>query len=229
MLELVVDLVPLWRQANTRIKSEGDLPVTDETNSPPPEPSQPPGNAGAYSQHVQHSSVGARLPDRVAQGTFCTGVIVMEGPQEFVLDFVQTLSRPPRVAARVILSPTVMSLFVAALNENLEKYDQAFGQPKALPPPSTEHRPGIQEIYQDLKLPDDLLSGVYANTVMIGHSPAEFCLDFITRFFPTAAVSSRVYLSASQVPQVLAGLKASLQNRRNRDAGQQGKPPAGPS
>ena len=30
----------------------------------------------------------------------------------------------------------------------------------------------LQEIYQDLRLPDEVLSGAYANAVMIGHSPA---------------------------------------------------------
>ena len=202
--------------------------MSDETNNPSPDPSQPSGSSGAHSQHVQHSPVGARLPEHVTPGVFCTGVIVMEGPQEFVLDFVQTLCRPPRVGVRVVLSPNVMSLFVGALKENLQKFEQAFGSPKPRPPPNTDRRPSIQEVYQDLKLPDELLSGVYANMVMIGHSPAEFSLDFITRFFPTAAVSARVYLSASQVPQVLNGLTTSLQNRLNRESGQQGKPPASP-
>ncbi len=202
--------------------------MSDEPNNPSPDPSQPPGNPGPFSQQVQHSPVGARLPDHVTPGVFCSGVIAMEGPQEFVLDFVQTLCRPPRVGVRVILSPNVMSLFVGALKENLKKYEQAFGPPKPMPPPNTERRPSIQEVYQDLKLPDELLSGVYANMVMIGHSPAEFSLDFITRFFPTAAVSARVYLSASQVPQVLNGLTTSLQNRLNRESGgQQDNPPAG--
>lgn len=212
------------RQVSEREKG-GDQVVSDETNKPSPDPSQPPGNAGPYSQHVQHAPVGARLPDHVTPGVFCTGVIVMEGPQEFVLDFVQTLCRPPRVCARVVLTPSVMSLFVGALKENLQKYEHSFGPPKPMPLPNPERRPNIQEVYQDLKLPDELLSGVYANMVMIGHSPAEFSLDFITRFFPTAAVSARVFLSASQVPQVLNGLTNSLQNRLNRESGQQGKPP----
>jgi hypothetical protein len=200
--------------------------VSDDSSSASPDPSRSPGDAGAYSQQVQHAPVGARLPDRVANGVFSTGVIVMEGPEEFVLDFVQGLNRPPRVAARVVLSPRVMSQFVAALRENLQKHEQAFGPPKPLPQPAVERRPSIQEIYQDLRLPDELLSGVYANTVMIGHSPSEFFLDFITRFFPTAAVSARVYLAASQVPKMLGALTTSLQNRLNRPPESKRSPPA---
>jgi hypothetical protein len=152
----------------------------------------------------------------------------MEGPEEFVLDFVQRLQRPPRLAVRVILSPNVMSRFVAALKENLQRFEQAFGPAKPLPQPHVERRPSIQEIYQELRLPDDLLSGVYANTVMVGHSPAEFFFDFITRFFPTAAVSARVYVAASQVPQMLMALNTSMQNRRGRGPESKKEPPAAP-
>jgi len=199
--------------------------VSDDSNRPAPDPSQPP-SAGPYSQQIQQTSVAARLPERVASGIFSSGVIVMEGPDEFVLDFVQGLSRPPRVGARVVLSPNVMSQFVSALRDNLGRYEQAFGPPKLVPKPNSDRRPSIQEIYQDLRLPDDVLSGVYANTVMIGHSPSEFLLEFITRFFPTAAVSARIYVASSQVPQMLAGMTAALQNRRGRQ-GEHHEPPSG--
>jgi hypothetical protein len=200
-----------------------ETPVSDEPNQPSPDPSQP-SNAGPYSQQIQQTSVSARLPDRVAAGIFSSGVIVMEGADEFVLDFVQGLSRPPRVGARVVVSPSVMSQLVGALKENLARYEHTFGAPKPVPKPNMERRPSIQEIYQDLRLPDDLLSGVYANTVMIGHSPAEFLLEFITRFFPTSAVSARIYVAASQVPQMLSGMQAAIQNRANRQSDQH-KPP----
>jgi hypothetical protein len=152
-------------------------------------------------------------------------VIVIEGPEEFVVDFVQGLTRPLRVAQRVVVSPNVMSQLITALRENLQRYEQTFGPPKAVPNPVPERRPSIQEVYQDLRLPDEQLSGAYATTVMIGHSPSEFFLDFITRFFPTAAVSARVYLSASQVPRVLGALSASYQTHVTRIRERKSQPP----
>ena len=199
--------------------------MTDDHPGGASDHSQPPGHAGAFSQQFQHTPVGARLPDRVAQGVFSTGVIVMEGPDEFVIDFFQGLNRPPRVATRVVMSANVMGQFAGALKENLQRFEQAFGPPKSLPTPNVEHRPSVQEIYQDLRLPDEMLSGCYANTVMIGHSPSEFFFDFITRFYPTAAVSARVYLAASQVPQLLSALTTSLQNRASREAEGRKNPP----
>ena len=112
-------------------------PVSDEPNQPSPDPSQP-SNAGPYSQQIQQTLVSARLPDRVAAGIFSSGVIVMEGADEFVLDFVQGLSRPPRVGARVVVSPNVMSQLVGALKENLARYEQSFGAPKPVPKPNMD-------------------------------------------------------------------------------------------
>src|ERR1039458_779258 len=52
------------------------------------------------------------------------------------------------------------------------------------PTPVPDRRPTIQEIYENFRLPEELLSGSYANSVLIGHSPTEFFFDFITGFYP---------------------------------------------
>ncbi len=70
---------------------------------------------------------------------------------------------------------------------------------------------GIDDIYHDLKLPDDMLSGRYANAVLIRHSGTEFCFDFITNVYPRSAVSCRVFVAAPHVPPLLDSLKRSLQ------------------
>jgi hypothetical protein len=73
-----------------------------------------------------------------------------------------------------------------------------------------------QEVYDDLKLPDELLSGAYANAVVIGHGPHEFSLDFITNFYPQFAVSSRVYLAAGQIHRLLDSLRSAWEQYRQR-------------
>ena len=77
-------------------------------------------------------------------------------------------------------------------------------------------RPSAQEIYDDLKIKDELLSGAYANAVMIGHGPHEFSFDFITNFFPNSAVSARVFLSSGQVPRFYDSLKGTWDQLRAR-------------
>lgn len=181
--------------------------------SEPTDPSEQPG-----SPHLR-----ARIPDHVAGGTFSSGAVVMTGPSEFVIDFLQTVGRPHRVAARVILPHPVMPQFIDALRKNLSLYEQRFGPaPRPEVPPQEGRRPSAQEIYDDLKLPDEMLSGVYSNGVMIGHGANEFSLDFLTSFFPQSAVSARVYLAAGQVPRLLDSLEnaaGQLQQRRHPPEG----------
>ena len=125
------------------------------------------------------------MPDDVADGCFSTGAIVMTGPSEFIVDFLQTIGRPHRVARRVVIPHPVMPQFIEALNTNLDLYKSRFGEPPAPPTqnPNQARRPTPQEIYDDLKMPDEVLSGVYANGVMIGHGASEFGLDFLTASF----------------------------------------------
>ncbi|HUB23943.1 MAG TPA: DUF3467 domain-containing protein [Tepidisphaeraceae bacterium] len=195
-----------------------------------PPPGEPPviGNLGTHSQQFSHNPVSARVPEKVARGAHATGVVVLDSPTEFVIDFLQGVTRPHQVAARVIMHPVVMSQLAAALQDNVNKYNASFGpiQNIATPP---QRRPTIQEIYENFKLNDEMLSGVYANSVMIGHSRAEFFLDFITGFFPTAAVSSRVFVSAFQAPRILETLSIAIQQYQKRHgAGPQLPPPQTP-
>lgn len=238
------------------------------------------GNSGGSNQG---GALRARVPDHVAGGTFSTGAIVMTGQSEFIIDFLQTIGRPHRVAKRVIVPHGVMPQFIDALNTNLNLYTSRFGpvpapasspqttdvsgnpspaakdSEQALPdegsagsgpgdaagsgapgvtsgsspaeaamssevvtssgnisssPPP--RRPSPQEIYDDLKLPDEELSGVYANGVMIGHGASEFGLDFLTSFFPQSAVSARVFLASGQVPRLLESLRGAMEQFQNR-------------
>src|SRR5262245_54441461 len=197
--------------------------MSDDTPSDPPEngPKSPGGHT--FQQEVQHSPATARVPDAVGRGLFSTGAIVMHGAHDVLVDFIQSLAPPRRVVARVVLPPTVLPLFVAALEDNLAKYSHAFGPPPRMPtppqggpggPPQTP--PPITEVYEQLKLPDEMLGGVYANTVVISHSPAEFCFDFICNFYPRSVVTCRVYLATPHVSELFDSLKRSLEQHRHR-------------
>jgi hypothetical protein len=195
----------------------------------------PPNDPGAFTQEIQHAQVSARVPEKVSRGVFSTGAMIFQGSHEFVIDFVLRMAQPQQIVARVVLPMSIMPNVIGALRENLNNYQSKFGPPPALPvPPQPVTPPPIDEIYSQLKLPDDLLSGVYANAVMIAHSPAEFYFDFITNFYPRSAVSCRVYLSVPQIPGLLNTLTRSFQQYQQKLAGGQlpkppesGTPPSG--
>jgi hypothetical protein len=93
--------------------------------------------------------------------------------------------------------------------------------PSSVPPPGptqavTPKRQNPQEIYDELKLRDEILSGTYANAVMIGHGAYEFSFDFITNFYPQSAVSCRVYLASGHIARLLDSLKQSWEQLRPR-------------
>ena len=251
----------------------------------------------------------ARIPEHVARGEVSTGVIVVTGGTEYVLDFVRNLPRPNMIVARVVLPHMVMPQFIEALAANVELFRQRYGELPGMPQPavvsqpsqagpgavavdpsnpmlglqstapdsnsvdvwpgsapnpgqstntghsgssssggsnsnsgSKEDSPGgqpstapnqnnhlrrqnPQEVYDDLKLRDEILSGAYANAVMIGHGPYEFSFDFITNFYPQSAVSCRVYLASGHIHRLLESLRASWEQLRPRLS--QANPPPG--
>ncbi len=75
----------------------------------------------------ERTAVRARVPDHVATGNVSTGVIVVTGGTEFVLDFVRNLPRPAMVVARVVMPHAVMPQFVDALANNVAIFRQRFG------------------------------------------------------------------------------------------------------
>jgi len=188
------------------------------------QPNQP--NSDNNSQQVQMQHVTARVPESVSRGAFSTGVIIMTGGSEFILDFIQNIGGPPQVASRVVMPHAALPQFAEALKKNLGMYTERFGPPQELPKPQQPAKPqSAQELYDELKLPDSLLSGAYSNGVMIGHMASEFKFDFLTNLFPHSAVSARVYLSAPQVPRLLDSLTSTFQQFQERVRQQQAQQP----
>lgn len=197
-----------------------DEPMNDD-ESPKPD---------HLSQQFQFQPVSARVPERVAKGVFSTGAIVLQGPDEFLIDFILKLAHPHQITARIILPMSVVPRFIAALEENLRIYAQTFGDIPRMPVPQMAMAgdpppDSIEELYDQLKLTDDQFGGCYANAVMIGHAPAEFCFDFIANLYPKSVVASRVFMAAPQVPALLEVLQRTW---KKFEESQGGEPPAEP-
>jgi hypothetical protein len=165
------------------------------------------------------------------------------------------MTRPHQVAARVVIAPAVVGRLITALSENLQNYEKTFGHPpgqpaaaasasgdssaapaeasgekkaEASPTTVSDQSNTAQDLYDQLKLTDDMMSGAYANAVMIGHTATEFSFDFITTFFPRSAVSCRVYLAAPNARRFLESIKQSFDQYQQKLRSQQQPPPDAP-
>ena len=191
-------------------------------------------NQNQITQEVRHQQVSARVPESVGTGTFASGVLVLTGSHEFIIDFIQSVAQPRQVAQRVILPPSIMNNTINAIQKNIDNYRNRFGEIPELPKnqqqqqQNQQQQPSIEEIYQQLKLPDDVASGVYANTVLITHGQTEFCFDFITSFYPRSSVVARIYMAAPQVPRLLQTMSRSFEQFKQRVAQQQQQQPQQP-
>jgi hypothetical protein len=192
-------------------------------NSPSqPNPDPADDDKSGEQQPAPAGHISARVPHSVSRGEFATGVIVMTGQTEFVLDFVQGLVQPPALVARVFMPHVVLSQLAAALKDNLSKYENRFGPVPAISRPKTSQNPTpLQQVYDELKIDDEVLRGSYANAVMINHGTSEFKLDFLANVAPRSAVSNRVFLAAAQVPQLLSSLERSWKQFQERVREQQ--------
>ena len=211
--------------------------MTDQAGKPPQE--EP--------QQVRSSHIGALVPAHVARGIFSTGVAVLQGTHEFIVDFLLQMQQPQQVAARVILPPVVVGQFLQALGENITKYENRFGEivlptvhaeagPTAFEQPGTTNVPTIsaeasvgsgidvpenlrhsaEDLYDQLRLPEEVMSGQYANAVMIGHTASEFSFDFIATFYPRSVVVQRVFLATPNIPRLKDSLAQSFEQYRRR-------------
>jgi hypothetical protein len=236
--------------------------------------------AQIFTQELQYSNVAARVPERVARGVFANGAFVIQGPSEFVIDFVQRMNKPHQIVARVFLPFHLVPPVIGTLRGSLDKHRQSHGptpvpghpvpghpapghpasghpasghptpgqpapaaaaqsapQPAAVPaagsPGSQTPHAGpvvnVDEVYQDLKMSEEVMHGVYANALLVVFNAADFCLDFIVNLYPRAVVTARVFMSAAQVAFLLTSLNQAWQNLQAKQQQQQQHPPRPPS
>lgn len=70
------------------------------------------------------------LGEDVAEGTYSNFAIITHSNSEFILDFVRLLPGIPkgRVKSRIILAPQHAKRLMLALNDNVQKFEEVFGE-----------------------------------------------------------------------------------------------------
>lgn len=69
------------------------------------------------------------LTEDTAEGVYSNLVMIAHSPEEFILDFIRVMPGVPkaRVKSRIIVTPQHAKRLLAALEENIGRYEAQFG------------------------------------------------------------------------------------------------------
>lgn len=62
----------------------------------------------------------------------------------------------------------------------------------------------------NIKITDDILKGVYSNSMVVTHTREEFVIDFINSFPPEGIVTSRIITSPGHLKRIIRALMENL-------------------
>jgi hypothetical protein len=91
-------------------------------------------------------SLQVEIDETVARGTYSNLALIAHSETELLIDFVFLQPRAPKtkVLSRIITSPIHAKRFLAALQDNIAKYEARFGVIQAGAPASPD-KPGVYQ------------------------------------------------------------------------------------
>lgn len=97
---------------------------------------------------IRFGELTVEIPPEVRNGLYSNLVIVNHSPDDFILDFcfVQPGTPQAQVRARVAVTPTHFKRLVAAMQQNLERFEATFGRIEERTPPVPGGTSGTQTI-----------------------------------------------------------------------------------
>ncbi len=83
-------------------------------------------------QGKKEKPINIELSEEVAEGTYSNLAIISHSSSEFVIDFVRVMPIAPKaiVKSRIILTPEHTKRLLAALQDNVTKFERQYGQVK---------------------------------------------------------------------------------------------------
>ena len=80
-------------------------------------------------QNEQQQNLKLNITPEISEGTYSNLVVISHNPTEIIFDFAQIMPGIDGAAVRqrIIMNPIHAKRLLAALNDNLKKYEQQFG------------------------------------------------------------------------------------------------------
>jgi len=93
---------------------------------------------------MSEKQIRVEMRKELAGGVYTNSLRITHTPEEFVLDFIMIAPPAGDVTARVITSPGHMKRIVAALQENIGKYEEKYGKIRPSVEPAQEGQIGFK-------------------------------------------------------------------------------------
>ena len=96
----------------------------------------------------KQNQIQIEVPNDEMQGRYANLAVISHSPNDFVMDMIFVAPNTPkaRVQSRIIMTPENAKQLLIALNENIRKYEQTFGE-------ITQRKPAGNPQIMDFPLP----------------------------------------------------------------------------
>ncbi|MBX9852160.1 MAG: DUF3467 domain-containing protein [Cytophagaceae bacterium] len=83
-------------------------------------------------QPEQQNQINIELSEDIAEGVYANLAMIAHSNSEFVIDFIRLMPGVPKakVKARIVITPEHAKRLLAALKDNIRKYEEVFGDIK---------------------------------------------------------------------------------------------------
>lgn len=80
-------------------------------------------------QNSDPNAINIELSEAMAEGEYANLALIAHSNSEFVIDFIRMMPGMPKakVKSRIVVTPEHAKRLLAALTENVERYEQSFG------------------------------------------------------------------------------------------------------
>lgn len=81
------------------------------------------------SQPQDPNAISIELPESIAEGEYANLAMIAHSSSEFVIDFIRLMPGVPKakVKSRIVITPEHAKRLLAALSDNVERFEHAYG------------------------------------------------------------------------------------------------------
>jgi uncharacterized protein DUF3467 len=76
--------------------------------------------------------------EEMSQGRYSNSMFIAHGPEEFIIDWLLNSPTGAHLVSRIVVTPGHVKRIISALNDNLKRYEEKFGEIKLAESPDQQ-------------------------------------------------------------------------------------------